>query len=108
MNRLLFILFILLLTGLSAQSQNGYLFVKKGYKKKKIYMEGERIYLQTMDGSMRTGIITMLRNDTIFLNGQPIPRKTVTAVYPHNKSKKKFQVTAKDLLLIAGGTVLTT
>jgi hypothetical protein len=108
MNRLLFILFILLFTGFSAQSQPGYLFVKKGYKKKKIYMEGDRILLQISDGSMRAGLITLLRNDSIFINGQAVPRKNVIAVYPPNRSKKKFRVTGKELLLIAGGTALTT
>jgi hypothetical protein len=106
--RLLFLLSFLLLTAFAAQSQVGYLFVKKGYKKKKIYTEGDRILLQVNDGRMVAGIITLLRNDTVFINGQPMPRRSVTAVYPARKSKKKFHVGTKELLLITGGVALAT
>lgn len=56
---------------------------------------------------MHAGIITMLRNDTIWINGMPVARKSVKAVYPPHK-KKSFHVTAKDLLLITGGVALFT
>lgn len=108
MNRLLLLSVLLLLTGLSAQSQDGYLFVKKGYKKKKTYHEGDRIFLQVNDGRIATGIITMLRNDTIWLNGQPLPRKNIAAIFPSDKQKKKFRVSAQELLLITAGVALTT
>jgi hypothetical protein len=108
MNRLLFISVILLFTGLSAQSQDGFLFVKKGYKKKKTYHEGDRVLLQADDERIIGGIITMLRNDTIWINGLPLPRRNVTAVFPSHKSKKAFRISAKELLLVTGGVALTT
>lgn len=108
MNRQLFIVLILLLASLFAHSQDGYLFIKKGIKKKKTYNEGSRILLETKGDTVRGGIITMLRNDTIWINGLPVPRKSVKAVYPNQKKKKTFHVSAKNLLLITGGVVLTT
>lgn len=109
MNRLLILsVIVLLFTGLSAQSQDGYLFVKKGYKKKKTYHEGDRILLQVKDGQIATGIITMLRNDTVWLNGQPLPKKNIAAVFPNNKVKKKFRVSTEEWLLITAGVALTT
>jgi hypothetical protein len=90
------------------QAQTGFLFVKKGIKKKKTYGEGERILLQTNDGTVYSGLITLLRNDTIFINGRPVPRPDVKAIILSNKLKKKFHIGAKELLLITGGVALTT
>lgn len=106
MNRLLFIVSLLLLVQ-HAQSQRGFLFVKRGQTKKKTYAEGERIYLQLKNDTLYTGIITQLRNDSIFLNGRPIPTRDVKAVIVGQKVKRKL-VTGKDLLLITGGVALTT
>lgn len=105
MNRLLLILF--LFSSVCACSQTGYLFVKKGYKKKKTYTEGDRILLQLKDGRIRNGYITRLRNDTIFISGQAVPVAEVQTVVLNDK-KKVFSVDAKTLLLITGGVALTT
>lgn len=106
MNRLL-LLVILSLFYSSASAQMGYLFVKKGYKKKRTYTEGDRIMLLSNDGFVFNGIITQLKNDTIYLNGRPIPRPQVKAVL-FTRKKNKFPADAKTLLLIAGGSALTT
>jgi hypothetical protein len=82
--------------------------VKKGLKKKKTYAEGERILLQVNNDTIYSGIITLLRNDTIFINGRPIQRATVTSVILNGKQKKKFRTSAGELLLITGGAALTT
>ena len=68
---LLFILFLGCIV--KAASQTGYLFIKKGAKKKKEYLEGDRIFLRLSDGMVRTGVITRLMNDTIYLSGRPVP-----------------------------------
>ena len=91
-----------------ASSQTGYLFVKKGIKKKKTYEEGDRIMLQVKDGTIYTGLITLLLNDTIYINGRPVPRPDVIAVILNNRQKKKFHIDPKELLLITGGVALTT
>lgn len=108
MNRLRsFLTFLFLLCAALSFSQQGFLFVKKGFKKKKIYTEGDAIQLKLNDGSYRKGIITLLRNDTIFINGQPVYRPLITDVLLKRKPKKLLP-DAKTLLLIGGGVVLTT
>jgi hypothetical protein len=107
MNRLLVITTFLLFP-LFSWSQTGYLFVKKGIKKKKTYTEGSTIYLRLHNDSLRYGMITRLMNDTIFVSGFPIPRITVKEVIISNREHRSFRVSAKDLLLITGGVVLVT
>ena len=65
MNRLL-LLFIFVFAFLSSYSQTGYLFVKKGHKKKRTYTEGETIYLRLQNDSVYYGMITRLMDETIF------------------------------------------
>jgi hypothetical protein len=106
MNRLLFfILFIF--SSVTLQAQTGFLFVKKGYKKKKTYTEGDRIILQLKDGRIYNGLITLLMNDTVFIGGKPVPCTDVRAVVL-NRKPKSFGVDGKTLLLITGGVALTT
>ena len=107
MNRLL-LLFTFLFSFILAQSQTGFLFVKKGFKKKRTYTEGETIYLRLQDNSVYYGMITRLMNDTIFVSGRPVPRVAVKEVLISTKTRKSFQVPAKDLLLITGGAALVT
>ena len=107
MNRLLLLLIFLFSLVLS-HSQTGYLFVKKGGKKKKIYTEGSIIYLHLHNGSLHYGMITRLMNDTIFVSGQPVSRIAVNEVIISKKARQSFQVSAKDLLLITGGALLVT
>ncbi|MFC0774244.1 hypothetical protein [Terrimonas alba] len=106
MNRLLLLIF--LFSSVFSYSQTGYLFVKKGIKKKKTYTEGDNIYLRLQNDSLRYGMITRLMNDTIYLSGWPIPRVSVKEVIIRRREKKRFHVPVKDLLLITGGVVLVT
>lgn len=107
MNRLLFLI-IFLLASLFSHSQTGYLFVKKGYKKKKTYTEGDHIYLRLDNNSTTYGMITRLMNDTIFVSGRPVPCKNVKEVIVSKKERKAFQMSAKDFLLITSGVALVT
>ena len=102
-------IFFLLFMGLLQPgfAQRGYLFVKKGAKKVKTYEEGDRIRLLGRDGYLYTGVITLLRNDTIYLNGLPLARTEVARVLLGRK-KKPFRVDPAQLLLITGGVVLVT
>ncbi len=106
MNRLL-LLFLFITSSLVSQSQAGYLFVKHGYKKKKTYLEGDRVMLQLRDGYIVNGLITLLRNDSIWMNGTPVPRKEVAAILLPRK-KNPFPADAKTLLLIGAGSGLVT
>lgn len=107
MNRLL-VFTIFLFTSLLSHSQTGYLFVKKGFKKKKTYTEGDYIYLRLDNNSISYGMITRLMNDTIYLSGRPVPCKIVKEVIVRQKSRKDFHISGKDFLLITGGVGLVT
>jgi len=107
MNRLL-LLFIFLLSFVLTHSQTGYLFVKKGVKKKRTYTEGDNIFLRLQNDTLYYGMITRLMNDTIFVSGRPVPRIAVKEVIISTKTRKSFHVPAKDLLLITGGVALVT
>ncbi|MBS1919872.1 MAG: hypothetical protein JST17_06445 [Bacteroidetes bacterium] len=90
------------------QSQMSYLFVKKGGQKKKIYVEEDRIILQLKNGTIYRGLITHLKDDTIFINGKPLPVASVKAVIIHEESRKSFRLSGRTILLITGGVALTT
>jgi len=107
MDRLLLV-FVFLFTSILSHSQTGFLFVKKGHKKKRTYTEGENIYLRLQNDSVYYGLITRLMNDTIFLSGHPVPRLAVKEVIIDRKHRRKFQVSTKDFLLITAGVVLVT
>lgn len=87
--------------------QTGYLFIKKNGKKKRTYTEGNRVQLRLQNGTDVKGLITLLRNDTIYINGKPVPRLQVSRVILNEKKKKPFPADGKTLLLITGGVVLT-
>jgi hypothetical protein len=106
MNRLLLILLILF-SGTIIHAQTGFLFVKKGYKKKRTYTEGDRIMLQINQGTIYSGTITLLINDTIYINGIPVPKPEVSRVILTRRNKA-FHLQAKDFLLITAGVALTT
>ena len=108
MNRLpSFFIIIFLLSSAVSFSQQGFLFVKKGFKKKRIYTEGDAINVKLVDESYRNGTITLLRNDTIFINGRPVYRPLITEVLLKRKPKHRLP-DAKTMLMIGGGAVLTT
>jgi hypothetical protein len=105
MNRLL--LFFLLF-GLNAGAQHNYLFIKKGGKKKRTYTEGASLHVKLSDGTVLQGRITMLRNDTIFLNDIPVPSRSVVKVILHERKKKPFPANVPTVLAIGAGVGLTT
>jgi hypothetical protein len=107
MNRPILLLFFLFCS-LDSYQQPNYLFIKKGIHKKRTYSEGERIHFKLQNGQEKKGIITLLRNDTIYINGTPIPRLQVSAVILNEKRKKPFPADAKTMLAIGGGVALTT
>lgn len=82
------------------------MYVKKGIKKKRIYTEGDRIYLQLTNDTIATGLITLLMNDTIYLVGKPIPVNKVKAVLIPRR-RNRFPADAKTMLLIGAGSGLT-
>ncbi|OSZ81313.1 hypothetical protein CAP36_08780 [Chitinophagaceae bacterium IBVUCB2] len=107
MNRLLLLLTLLLASFTSYQQPN-HLFIKKGIHKKRTYSEGDRIHVVLTNGLEKKGAITLLRNDTIYINDTPIPSTQVAAVVLNEKKKKPFPADLKTMLAIGGGVALTT
>jgi len=105
--RAIFIAALLLFVAPS-QAQHAFLFVKKGIKKKRTYMEGDQILLRLSGDTIVGGLITHLRDDTIFLLGKPIPVARVKSVIIRKKKDKTFYIPPNQLLLITGGVALTT
>jgi len=106
MNRF-FISVLFVFSCLAASSQSGYLFVKKGLKKKKIYTEYDNIVLKLKAGNYKAGMITRIMNDTVWVAGDPVPKGNVAEVIIRRKEKQKFHLDAKKTLLITGGVALT-
>ena len=98
----------LLLAAQFCHGQRAYLFVKKGYKKKRTYVEGDQILLRLRGDTIIGGLITHLRADTIYIVGKPIPLAKVEAVIVRTKKSGGFYIPPKHLLLITGGVALTT
>ena len=107
MNRLLLLLFLLLCCTTAYQQPN-YLFIKKGFHKKKTYEEGDKIHIQLRDGKEKTGIITRLLNNVVYINGEEIAQEQIATVLLDGKKKKPFPVNFKTMLLIGVGAGLTT
>ena len=107
MNRLLLLLF-LLLASLTAYQQTNFLFLKQGGHKKRTYGEGDRIHFILQNGQEKKGLITLLRNDTIYINGNPIPRVQVASVVLDEAQKKPFPADLKTMLAIGAGVGLVT
>jgi hypothetical protein len=109
MNQLRSFLFILfLLCSFQSFSQQGFLFVKKGYKKKLTYIEGDPIHVKLQGGSRLKGIITLLRNDTIFINGWGVPRPAIIEILLDPNLKQPFSTGGKNTLVVIGTATLTT
>ncbi|MFI5130559.1 MAG: hypothetical protein ACHQFX_11235 [Chitinophagales bacterium] len=102
-----FLILVLLFVCSLSFSQQGFLFVKKGFHKKRTYTEGDVLHIKLADGSYRKGVITLLRNDTIFINGEPVWRPLVTKVLLERKPKMPWP-DKQTLLLIGAGVALTT
>ncbi len=107
MNRLLLII-VFCFFFFSTHSQTGYLFIKKGHKKKRTYLEGENIYLRLQNDSIYYGRIIRLMNDTIFLAGRSIPRIAVKEVLTPPDKSRKFHISTRDFLLVTAGVALVT
>ncbi len=90
---------ILLLCSFVAESQMGYLFVKKGFHKKKIYVEEDRITLELQSGIIYRGLITLLKDDTIFVNGKPVPIPSVKSVILYSGYHKIFSCKQRRIVI---------
>lgn len=100
---------LLLLTFFSAAafSQQTFLYVKRGAKKKETYVEGDYIQLITKTGGLYRERISKLKDDKIFLNYDSIMIDDVRYITKPEKPKPQLP-DAKTMLLIGAGSALTT
>lgn len=106
MNRLLLIIFSLFIFS-DVNAQPNQLFIKKGVHKKRSYYEGDRIHVQLVNGTERTGIITRLVDSSVFINGKEIRQHDISAVIIDGVRKNKLP-DLKTMALIGAGVGLTT
>jgi hypothetical protein len=104
MQKWLLIALLLFITG-ECGAQKGFLFVKRRYHKVKTFREGDYIRLE-LGGGRPEGYITLLHNDSIYLNGLPYAINLITKIIIHPKIKQPL--TGKELLLITAGVGLST
>ena len=107
LSRAIQLLVLLVFFSAPLYAQPGYLFVKKGAHKKRIYLEGDRIHFITNTGEEKRGIITLLLNDTIYVNGKSFARSEVKTIVLDGVEKKKFPADFKTMMLITAGAGLT-
>ena len=104
--RAVFISSFFLLLFSTSHAQTGYVFVKKGIKKKKTYQVGDPILFNLKDDTYWGGYISYLNGDTIFVGGRPIVKSSIKEVLLKKKPKRPFP-NGKTVALIAAGSVLT-
>lgn len=88
MRKQLLILCILLSPALFAQ--RGILYIKRGYKKMAAYAEGDPIRLQLQTGAVMEGYIALIKNDSVFVNGEGFPASLISTVYVPRKKDENF------------------
>jgi hypothetical protein len=98
--------FFLLMNYSFLNAQAGYVFVKKGIKKKRTYQPGDPFMVKLNDGTYWGGYISYLKADTIYIGGRPVVKSSIKEVLLKKKPKKPFP-NGKTVGLIAMGSVLT-
>ncbi len=98
---LLLFLFITQIT----QAQRGFLYVKKsGYKKVKTFAEGDPIQFKTDQNQTISGMITLIKRDSLRVNGYWYRTGQIKSIILRGKQKTP----ASPLLLTTAGVALST
>ncbi|GAB3007846.1 hypothetical protein GCM10027051_04970 [Niabella terrae] len=98
----------LILLPFGAICQQAFLFVKKGGRKKAIFVQGDPIRLVTTDGFRMDGRIKLLEGDTIYLTEDRQLSTGQVGRVLKNVRDKSWVPDTYTLLLITGGAALTT
>lgn len=106
MNRML-LFFFFIGCNAACYPQPNHLFIKKGVHKKNSFSEGDRLHLQLLTGREKTGIITRLKDNLVYINGEEIPKEHIAIVFMDGKQKNRLP-DIKTMLLIGAGVGLTT
>jgi len=91
-----------------AAAQKGYLFVKKNGRKVATYTEGQSFKIKTQRSGVIQGYISLLKNDSVFINGQRFHSKEISQVILRERKRFVVEADAKLLGLIGAGVGLST
>ncbi|HEU4471405.1 MAG TPA: hypothetical protein VFR58_09990 [Flavisolibacter sp.] len=99
------LLIVLLMVSQAAVGQHGMIFVKKrGLKKVATFVEGAPIVFHKKDGSIVNGVLALVRNDSLYVNGYSHHISTVSRII----IRPKNQSIVPDLLLTTAGVGIAT
>ena len=99
------LLLLFLFAAYSASAQRGMLFVKKkGFKKVASFGEGSPIIFQTKDGGISEGYISLIRNDSVYVNGLAYHKDYISRIILQKRNPRL----KKDLMLTTAGVLLCT
>ncbi|HEU4576031.1 MAG TPA: hypothetical protein VFS36_13595 [Chitinophagaceae bacterium] len=106
-NRQLLILFGLFSLQLCS-AQQSFLFVKKRGRKVKTYFEGDRLKIQSRTNDLLDGTITLLRNDSVYINSIGFSSAAIQKIFLKRKTRKPFPIDGRQALYITGAVALST
>jgi hypothetical protein len=104
MQRWLFLALVLI--SQTAFAQKGFLYVKKKSHRVKSYAEGEHISFRLKDETIVAGYITLVKKDSVYVNGNPYCGADIISVLLPRKKKEGPSVSGVQLGLITAGVVL--
>lgn len=90
-----------------ASAQKGYLFVKKNGRKVATYIEGQTIKLTTDRSGVIEGYISLLKNDSVFINGQRYHKDEISKIILREKRRFAIDADAQTLGLLTAGIGLS-
>jgi hypothetical protein len=82
--------------------------LKKQGRKIKTYYEGERLKIQVDNAAIFEGVITLLKDDSVFISNRGFAVSSITKVFIPRKPAKPFPINKEQALYIAGGVALST
>lgn len=92
--------FLLLLTVMHTRAQTNLLVLEKNGSNVKTFSAGMDITMETIYHQWFDGIITIIRNDSVYINGFPFHYKEIATI---KRERKKLNYEADGVILMAAG-----
>lgn len=100
------LLIVLLVTAQNGYAQRGVLYVKKnGHKTVQRFQEGTEIRFETKDGKKISGMLTLVKKDSLFVNGGWYGTSSLSEIILRPRASYKMN---KLFLLTTAGVVIST
>lgn len=88
-------------------AQRGLLYIKKrGFKKVRTFEEGSGIRIQTKTNQIDYGVLTLVKKDSVFVNGNSFAVKDIKTIFLKKKGERAFPT--ETFLWTTGGVILST